>query len=447
MGLSSLKVRFLLVSALVLALFSISAGLILRQAFEASIQDRAQEQLKIQLYGLLSAADFTEAGIELPTTLSEPRFNQLQSGLFAAVYSASNRIWQSQSFLLDSDYRSGEQAPGQWRFSQFTDHDGNRFYTLSLVVLWEINQAEVPFRFVVWESEAPYLAQIRSFEQTLWLWLGVLVIAAISVVFVAVQLGFKPFSRLAAELRDVEKARLEKIQGRYPMEITPVVNNLNQLIDHERSLRERYKNSLGDLAHSLKTPLAVLKGAADQADGNNAGKASIVQQQIDRMDDIVTYQLKRAISAVPNLSAQGALAMDLYDKMHSVLVKVYHEKNIVFTQDIRPGLRLPWDEADALEVLGNLMDNACKYGNGEVKVSAWIEAGNICLAVEDNGPGVPEKDRQLIVQRGARRDELEAGQGIGLSVVADIVSGSKGALVIQASALGGARFLIQLPLF
>ena len=93
------------------------------------------------------------------------------------------------------------------------------------------------------------------------------------------------------------------------------------------------------------------------------------------------------------------------------------------------------------------MDNACKYGNGQVKVSAWIEAGNICLAVEDNGPGVPEKDRQLIVQRGARRDELEAGQGIGLSVVADIVSGSKGALVIQASALGGARFLIQLPLF
>lgn len=445
MWLSSLKVRFLLVAALVLALFSISAGLILRESFQASIRDRAQEQLKLQLYGLLSSTDFEEDGLHIPTALSEPRFNQLQSGLFAAIYSSTKRIWQSQSFFLEKDYTHQDRVAGEWFFADFQDLDGKKYYSLSLTVLWEVEAVEQPFTFVIWESDQPYLAQIKSFEKTLWAWLGGLIIASICIIFVGLQLGFKPFQRLAKELQDVEQAKQHKIKGQYPKEINPVVGNLNRLIEHERSMRERYKNSLGDLAHSLKTPLAVLKGIHDQQ--SLSAQAGLVQQQIGRMDDIVNYQLKRAISSVPNLSSQGALLLDLYQKMQSVLHKVYFEKQVEFSQDIRAGLRVPWDEGDALEVLGNLMDNACKYGAGQVRVCGWIEAGQICITVEDNGSGILDADKEFVLQRGGRRDELASGQGIGLSVVMDIVAASGGELDIDQSELGGAKFFVQLPLF
>ena len=442
---ASLKVRFLLVAALVLALFSISAGFILRQSFEASIRDRAQEQLKLQLYGLLAAAEFEATGMDLPLNLSEPRFNQLQSGLFAAVYTKRNRLWQSQSFVEAAVGVPYLPPAGKWLFSEVQTQWG-RYYRVSFTVLWELQgDGEAPFTFVIWESDEPYLAQIRSFEKTLWIWLGGLVVAAICVVFAGLQLGFRPFARLAKELQEVEQAQSEQIAGSYPTEINQVVNNLNQLIVHERGMRERYKNSLGDLAHSLKTPLTILKGM--QLQSNTEPQHELLQQQVSRMDEIVNYQLTRAISLVPNLSAHGVLLIDIYHKLTSVLLKVYGDSELQFEHDIRPGLRLPWDEGDALEVLGNLMDNACKYGAGWVRVSCWIEAGHICITVEDNGAGIPSGDVSLVLSRGGRRDELAAGQGIGLAVVTDIVEASNGSVSIEKSDHGGAKFKLSLALF
>ena len=132
--------------------------------------------------------------------------------------------------------------------------------------------------------------------------------------------------------------------------------------------------------------------------------------------------------------------------MSKVLTKVHSDKTIQFEQDIRSGLRMPWDDGDTLEVLGNLMDNACKYGGHRVRVSGRIQGGQIRVAVEDDGPGIKDGDEDRILRRGVRRDERETGQGIGLAVVADIVSASAGTLTIERSSLGGACFLIRLPL-
>lgn len=436
----SLRVRFVLVAALILAMFSVSAGWILRQSFQSSIADRASEQLKLQLYSFIAAADFEKGDLLLPDTLADPRFNQLNSGLVAMVWHQGDVVWKSASALLEQFPVVEDSDPGQWVERQVQDQSGRRYYQLSISVYWDEDAQAQPYTFVVWEWDRPYVAQIRSFENTLWVWLGGLVLISIVLVFILLNLGFRPFRRLASELNGVEQGRQPSIERVYPSEIMPVVSNLNQLIEHERAMRERYKNSLGNLAHSLKTPLAVLKGLDD------ASATPALQEQLQRMDDIVNYQLKRAISAVPQVSGQGAVLLDMYTRMVAVLGKVYAERSIEFVQDIRPGLRMPWDEGDTLEVLGNLMDNACKYGGSMVRVTGRILAGQIRVTVEDDGPGIAAGEEERVLSRGVRRDERASGQGIGLAVVSDIVKASGGVVQVERSELGGALFLISLPL-
>lgn len=440
----SLRARFVLAAALILALFSISAGWILRQSFQSSILERAREQLKVQMFGILAAADYEDGTLQLPEDLADPRFNQLNSGLLAEVIHQDKLVWKSRSRLLEELPAPPPSPPGQWVFGPVQDQSGKSYYQLSFAVFYEEGAAATPFTFVVSEWDQPYVAQIRSFETTLWKWLGGLVLASIVLVFVLLNLGFRPFRRLARELNGVEQGRQQQIEQLYPSEVMPVVSNLNQLVDHERAMRERYKNSLGNLAHSLKTPLAVLKGMDAEAAPETA--RATLQEQIRRMDDIVNYQLKRAISAVPQVSGQGAVLLDMYQRMTGVLAKVYAERQPRFEQDIRPGLRMPWDEGDTLEVLGNLMDNACKYGGDRIRVSGRIQGGQIRLRVEDNGPGIQAGDEARIVGRGVRRDEQQSGQGIGLAVVADIVAASGGTLEISRADLGGACFQVSLPL-
>ncbi|MEE2730430.1 MAG: ATP-binding protein [Pseudomonadota bacterium] len=442
----SLRTRFVLVAALILAAFSISAGWILRQSFQASIVDRAREQLKLQMFGFIATADYDHDRLELPEQLADPRFNQLNSGLLAVVIHDGEVVWQSRSLLLEQFPLPPSSDTGQWLFQTVEDQNGRQYYQLSINVFWEEAAAASPYTFVVREWDQPYLAQIKSFETTLWIWLGGLVLAAIVLVFAVLNLGFRPFRRLARELDGVEMGRQQRIIKQYPSEIMPVVNNLNRLVEHERAMRERYKHSLGNLAHSLKTPLAVLKGLERGSDPVADSQQDTLDEQVRRMDEIVNYQLKRAITAVPQVSGQGAVLLDMYQRMTKVLAKVYADRAITFEQDIRPGLRMPWDDGDTLEVLGNLMDNACKYGGDRVRVGGHIHGGQIRFYVEDNGPGIAPGDEAKVLSRGVRRDERASGQGIGLAVVNDIVTASGGNLSIAASEWGGARFLISLPL-
>lgn len=448
---TSLRVRFLFCAALILALFSLATGLLLRTSFQSSIEDRAREQLKLQIYGLLAAAEYRDGQLRLPDQLSDPRFNRLVSGLSALLLQDGRLIGFSRSYLSQADLAAdipgaGTGQPGDWQFTRIRSTDSQSWYQLSFTVLWEEAGDNRLFTFLVRESDQPYVAQIESFENTLWMGLGILVIAAIVLVFILLNLGFAPFRKLASELQRIETGEQNELRNPYPSEVLPVVRNLNRLIAHERQLRERYRHRLGDLAHSLKTPLAVLKGV--QAKEQDAQENEvIVRQQVQRMDDIVSYQLRRAISAVPGVNTRGTQILTLYSRLQDVLQRVYSDKNIVFKQQIRPGIRLPWDDADGLEVLGNLMDNACKYGAGEVLVKSWIADGNIWLTVDDNGPGIKPEHYHQVLCRGGRLDEQQAGQGIGLAVVRDIVEATNGSLSLEASALGGVSVVLSLPLF
>lgn len=439
--LASLRVRFFLVTLLLLVLFAVSAGLILRQSFDIALRDRAQEQLKLHVYGLLSAAEYEDGQLQLPEQLAEPRFNQLQSGLIAQVTNAGQPVWRSQSYIGEGDMPVPYLVPGQWYFDEFTAGQ-QRYFRAVFTVLWEHRKKETPFSFMVWESDAPYQAQIHGFETTLWRWLGGLILGSVLLVFLMLYWGFRPFARLAEEVRAVERGERTMIEGLYPAEVRPVVHNFNRLLVHERNQRERYQNSLEDLAHSLKTPLAVMRGL-DLEDHDKSGP--VLRQQIGRMDEIISYQLRRAMTAAPPLQRQGTALDNVVPKLASALQKVYADKQPEIRWQWPEQARIPVEEGDAFELIGNLLDNACKHGNGQVGLAVSVEGGQFRLVVENDGQAIPPHERERILQRGVRRDEQSPGQGIGLAVVADIVAAYGGTIRIDTSTLGGARFEVQLP--
>jgi len=260
---------------------------------------------------------------------------------------------------------------------------------------------------------------------------------------------------MARDLKRIETGEKDKLGARYPRELQGVTANLNMLIESERKQQSRYRTTLGDLAHSLKTPLAVLTGIIPQLKARQDNDKEFISQlqaadeQLERMNQIVTYQLQRAVQT----NNAGSLARrvniaEATDKVIDALQKVYADKHMLVVREFDKAAQFVGDERDLMEVLGNVLDNAYKYGESEIKVRIGREAGAgrvVILQVDDNGKGIPNERLAFVLQRGARADTLAQGQGIGLAVVADIVKSYDGDIQVNASSMGGASIKITFP--
>lgn len=430
---NSLKARLLSATLLATLLFTLITAYALERAYRASLEAGVAEQLQLQIYNLLAVAERKDNRIELPFTLQDDRLNDPQSGLFAFAFSKSLLQWKSastrwtlelESFLELKDLQPGASANGEWSMN------GEHYFFRRFQVLWETGpDSSLPVQFVIMQKQAPFLAQIEEFRQRLWIWLAALGVGLAFTWLIVLQWGLTPLRRLAVELLRIEIGKQSKLIGSYPEEIAPISRNLNRVLHAEHDQRERYKQTLADLAHSLKTPLAVLKSTDQFTD---------IQDQVERMDQIIGYQLHRAIvsRATGYVGAQVNLK-DQASRLVSALGKIYPEVNFTFDMsDPYVGVRM--DEKDLMEVLGNLIENACKYGEGRVQISATSKRFSIC----DNGKGIPESDYERVLQRGVRLDSLDRGQGIGLAVVSDIVHSYGFSLKISESDMGGACFSV-----
>jgi len=244
------------------------------------------------------------------------------------------------------------------------------------------------------------------------------------------------------EIHEVEEARRESLGSGYPRELAGVAGNLNALLIGERKRVVRYRDTLGNLAHSLKTPLAVMRAE---------GASATVSTEIDRMSGIIDHQLKRAAASGGALLGQAPVEVgQVAAELRATLLRVYASKDLVIELAVAPGAQFIGDRGDLTELLGNLLDNACKWCRTRVRFGATTEAGagpreRLCLVVEDDGPGISAVDRARVLQRGVRADEKVPGHGLGLSMVHDAVDLYGGRLMIDTSPLGGARFTLRLP--
>ncbi len=445
----SLHGRLLLAATLALAGFLGTAGIALYQAFKESGEAALRERLQGHVYALLAAANENAEGkMSMPAALPDPRFNIPESGLYARVRNADGDYrWQSPSLTGSQSDFLVAQAPGEKAFTHVL-MEGLQLEVISFGLAWEdYDGNEVAYTFAVAMDTAPLEKEFEGFKTSLWTWLGGLAVILLLVQAGILRWGLKPVRQVARDLRDIEQGKVEKLHGDYPVELRGLTGNLNSLISTSQANQERFRNRLGDLAHSMKTPLAILRNASEEQ--SNGEFPALVREQVQRMDDIVQHQLRRAVAAGRSTLGLAVSVSPMIERLARSLKKVYRDKQLDIELVLDPEARFFGDQSDLMEVLGNIMENACKYGDGRLRVSAKTLIADtnrrpgLEIRVEDNGPGIEPERIDEVLQRGKRVDQSKPGQGIGLSVAHEIVEVYGGRLTIEQSDFCGAAFVVR----
>jgi two-component system sensor histidine kinase PhoQ len=444
----SIHQRLFLAASLVLSAFLGLTGLALDKAFRSASEEALQARLFSSVYALLAAAEEDQEGrLRMPQVLTDPRFNRPESGLYAQVSGRQeNYLWQSSSSLGHKLGFLHQMPPGESKFERFK-FDGGETMGLSFGVVWEDFQGrELQYVLAVAEDLKPLHEQVAAFRDTLFLWLGGAALLLLLAQGWVLRWGLHPLREVAHALTEIESGREDQLQGDYPKELNRLTSNINSLIRHAQARQQRYRDSLGDLAHSLKTPLAVLQGLSESEGDNLQTIQKALHEQVERMNQIVSHQLQRAVASGRIILTQSLPIKPVVERIAGSLDKVYREKQIKWELNVSEGSYFRGDEGDLMELLGNLMENACKYGRGHIRVR--VESGKqLHLSVEDNGNGIPEDQVEAVLRRGHRADQQQPGQGIGLSVAADIATAYGGRIEIkQGKKLGGATIIVHLPL-
>jgi two-component system sensor histidine kinase PhoQ len=446
----SLRRRLFHSAAVALMVFLGATGLALDRAFVASQRVALEQRLQGYVFAFLAKLELSRGGqVLVPEPLPEPRLDRPGSGLYATLIAPGFR-WRSPSALGLELPPEDMLLSGERRFEGPIGKGDRRHYRFSQAVTLESPAGrEVALTLHIVEDEQFLLEQVTVFRERLLLYLSGLVCVLLILLFLAMRWSMAPFVRVAREIAEIEQGRRERLEGGYPSELEPLTGNLNALIEAERENLARYRHTLADLAHSLKTPLAVLRSAAENESGE-ALRAQVLAQ-VERMDGIVAYQLARAArSGHRTLSAPLPIAPSAESLVQS-LEKVYAEKRILCEFEIDEAARFHGEEGDLLELLGNLLENAFKWARSRVLLSAasrpqpGARRPALVIDVEDDGPGIPEERIARVLERGVRGDERVPGHGIGLAIVQDIVRSYRGELRIgRSSTLGGARFTVEL---
>ncbi|MBI5041360.1 MAG: hypothetical protein HZB57_09245 [Gammaproteobacteria bacterium] len=446
----SLNARLGLAASLVLAAFLGLTGWALDRAFSDSAETAVRERLQAHIYGLLAAANLDRRGnLTMPESLPEERFTRPGSGLYAQIVRADRTVaWQSPSQLGQTLPSPPQMQPGEWLFTRQQTAEMHNLFVLAFGNSWDLGKRSVNFTFSVSEDPEVYLAQVAQFRQSLFVWFAVLAIGVLIAQGLVLRWGLSPLRRVERDLAAVEGGERELLSGDYPRELRGLTDNLNALLKTERGRLSRYRDALADLAHSLKTPLAVLRGAGPQPT-QGADLEQLVREQTERMSQIVDYQLQRAAtSGRTTLMAPVAIAT-LLQRIFNSLEKVYADRHLTLTLNADSALQFRGDEADLMELCGNLLDNACKWAAARVTATAHLhdvgDGQELVVCIEDDGPGIAPEKRAAVLGRGVRVDSSVPGQGIGLAVARDIASAYGGRIDIEHSeSLGGARVCAHL---
>ncbi len=442
----SLRARVALAAGAVLASFVILTSVALEQAFRDSARSAREERLLGQLYLLMAAADSENGGaLAFPEALAEPRFSLPGSGLYGQVSDERGQaVWRSASVMGAAPPFPAPLAAGERRFETRRDEAGRPYFVESFGVNWATGAAPRLYTFSVAEDLAEFEAQLARFRASLAGWLGGMSLLLLAALWLAMRWGLGPLRRVTEELRAVEAGTQERIGGSYPSELQALADNLNALLAQERARQKRLANAMGDLAHSLKTPLAVVRGAISES-GTDRALAASLEEQVARMDKVVAHHLQRASTGAASRLAAPVPVRPLAEKLVSALAKVHRGKPVEAALDVADGIAFRGAEGDLMEVLGNLLDNAWKWCRSRVRVGARRADGGFLLAVEDDGPGIDPAEAERLLERGVRADESVPGHGIGLATVRDIAAAYGGQVAIGRSALGGARVEVRLP--
>ncbi|MFC0676800.1 sensor histidine kinase [Lysobacter korlensis] len=455
----SLQARQQLAASASLIAFLALAGYALDRAFIQTAESNLEQRL--QNYALAYTAD-TEFGrdgelIE-PYDPPDPRFNRPGSGLYAQI-ALPNGSWSSASTEGPTLPPPRMLEPQEKKFERalpITEINGEpgEAYRYSYGLIWGAagdRRAEFRYTINILEDTSTLRRQVAVFRESLWRYLGGAGLILLLLQGVILRWSLMPLRRVIHELKRVQRGQASRMSEQHPRELEPLTESINAFIETERENLDRQRNTLADLAHSLKTPLAVLRARLDNPAGEDELREEVATQ-VRRMNDMVSYQLARAARSGHALFAAPIAIEPHAEQIVKGLEKVYAGKGVLCEFEIADGVQFHGEPGDLQELLGNLLENAFKWANSRVLLTVRPEQAapdrrpGLLLAVDDDGPGIPPEKVGLILQRGVRGDERVQGHGIGLAIVQDLVRGYRGTLEVSKSEeLGGARFEVRLP--
>ena len=433
-------------SAAWLIIALLATAFLLSELYSRALDTSLSETLEFHVETLVDLTIVSGGAASDSVRLGDPRFDRTASGWYWLIRDESNRLLNFSNSVVGMVL---PEVPGAFsdmnaRSAILTDPFGTKIRAVERLVTVD----GVPLRVLVTGSLDEILSLVDDFRgQTLIVLGAVGVMLAIMSAIVA-RLALRPIGRLEKAIERVREGESDLVTGQYPREIAPLADEVNELLRSNTQIIERARSQVGNLAHGLKTPIAVLRNEASAAGEGTLSR--VVLSESDKMQQLVTTYLDRArIAARSSVIGKKADATHVMLRLARVMEKLHPNITIAFA---RPDASLPWfrgDEGDLEEMAGNLLDNACKWSNGKIGISMFAERGAsgsmLLIKIEDDGPGLTEAEAAEALRRGIRLDEKQPGSGLGLDIVKELVDVYGGSLRLKPSVLGGLLAELRLP--
>jgi signal transduction histidine kinase len=443
----------------------LAGSFLLASLFRQSVENNFDARLLTRLEGLVATTDFDNQGnVLVDSNLSEPRFDLPFSGWYWQISrvapgkggEANEPLLRSRSLWDESLKTPGDSEvssePSPIRISEVSGPENQHLRVVERDILLP-GRVEA-LTFMVAGARGEVDSEIASFNQTLFISLGILVIGLLAAVFIQARLVLRPLARVRQSLTNIRSGLVVRVDEALPAEIRPLAEELNKLLDHNAKVVERARTHVGNLAHALKTPLSVL---ANEANADTGKLRDVVARQTELMRRQVDHHLVRARAAASGqiLGARTSVSETLNDLVRT-LKRIYRDSPIEVSVTCENGIAFRGERQDLEEMIGNLADNAFKWARKKIVISAERMSalpsgdGNIVpqglkITVDDDGPGLSEEERDKVFTRGERLDESVPGSGLGLAIVKDVARLYSGQVVLQHSPMGGLRALLELP--
>jgi two-component system sensor histidine kinase PhoQ len=443
----SLRIRLMLAATLLAVLFMLALLPAMQGAFSLALQDSIEQRLASDVTTLISAARVENNSLQMPAQLPDERFNLTDSRLLGYIYDREGHlVWRSKATREERiNYKPRYDGRGN-EFARIREANGQEFFVYDVEVKL-LGGKSAAFSIVALQPVREYELTLEGLRENLYLGFGAALLVLLALLWIGLTWGLQALRRLSQELDQIEGGTRESLSEEHPRELLRLTGSLNRLLHSEREQRSRYRDSLDDLAHSLKTPLAVLQGVSEDMAQRpeDRDQAWVLQTQIERMSQQISYQLQRASLRKSGLVRHQVHLHPVLKSLCDTLDKVYRDKRVHVAFDLPDPCHVPIEQGALLEMMGNLLENAYRLCLGEIRISVRETLSGTELCVEDDGPGVPQDQRARILERGERLDRQHPGQGIGLAVVKDIIESYSAQLTLGDSPMGGAAFRIHFP--
>lgn len=445
---SSLRLRLSIAAALSILAALILSGIFLTLIFERHVTRRVDAELTAYIKQLTASLDIgADREPTLIAPLADPRFDRPFSGLYWQIEDDSGVVLGSRSLWIDTlplppfDLKTREtlrlEAQGP---------DEEPMIVQARTVFVETSEGDRAFRLAVAVDKSEITAARNAFRDDLVVALTLLAVALLGASILQISFGLRPLGQIRQRVNAVRTGAESKLEGNFPHEVQLLVTEVNALLSANDQAVQRARDSAADLAHGLKTPLAVLQAESRTLRNNQAAaSAREIEAQVEQMHARVERHLAQVRMRGSGSGLRSTPLRSSVEKIVRAMKTMPGEESLEWRIDIPDDLSVPVDAEDLLEVLGNIIDNARKWARHEIAIVAHVDAKDVEIVIADDGPGVPEELQAHVMQRGKRLDEFKTGAGLGLSIAERILQGYGGTLSLGSGSGGGAKVIIAIP--